>query len=89
MGDEGRLPLVAVFDADIVVSPTNVELGEVASVFQLVHEVGNEREGVSVLGGVFVKVSIILAGTKFSILLFNEEEGGCLGGVGRTNLPSG
>ena len=39
--DEGHLPLIAIFDADIVVSPTDIELGEVASVFQLVHEVGN------------------------------------------------
>ena len=46
MGDEGRLPLVAIFDTDIVISPMNIKLGEVASIFQLVHEVGNEREGV-------------------------------------------
>ena len=28
MGDEGCLPLMAVFDSYIVVSPTNVEFGE-------------------------------------------------------------
>ena len=37
MGDEGYLPLVAVFDADIVVSPTNIEFSKVVSIFQLVH----------------------------------------------------
>ena len=87
--DECRLPLVAVFDAYIVVPPSNVKLGEVASVFQLVHEVGNKGEGVGVTGGMFVEIPVILARTKFSIFLFDEEERGCLGGVGRTNLPSG
>ena len=28
MGDEGRFPLVAIFDSYIVVSPSNVELSE-------------------------------------------------------------
>ena len=89
VGDKGRLPLVTIFDVDVVVSPTNIELSEVASVFQLVHEVRDERKGVGIVGGVFVEVSVILAGTEFSIFLFDEEEGGCLGGVGRANLPSG
>ena len=42
VGDEGSLPLVAVLDSKIVVPPTNIELGEVASIFQLVHKVGDE-----------------------------------------------
>ena len=37
VGDEGRLPLVTILDADIVVPPTNIEFSEVASIFQLVH----------------------------------------------------
>ena len=37
--DEGRFPLMTILDADIVVSPTNVKLSVVVSVFQLVHEV--------------------------------------------------
>ena len=89
VGDEGRLPLVAIFDADVVISPTNVELGEVASVFQLVHKVGDEGKRVGIAGGVLVEVSVILAGTKFSIFLFDKEERRCLGGVGRTNFPGG
>ena len=77
--DEGRLPLVAIFDADIVVPPTNIEFGEVASVFQLVHEVGDKGKGVGVTGGVFVEVPVILAGMEFAILLLDEEEERCLG----------
>ena len=89
MGDESCLPLVTILDADVVVSPTNIKLGEVASIFQLVHEVGNERKRVGVTGGIFIEVSVILARTKFSILLLDKEERGRLGGIGRTNLSSG
>ena len=39
MSDEDCLPLVTVFYMDVVIAPMNIELGKVASVFQLVHEV--------------------------------------------------
>ena len=88
MGDEGSFPLVAILDVNVVVSPVNIELGEVVSVFQLVHKVRDEREGISVMGGMFVKVSIVLTRTEFAILLLDKEERGCLWGVGRMNLSS-
>ena len=72
MGDESCLPLVAVFDADIVVSPTNIEFGEVVSIFQLVHKVGDERKGVGIMSGVFIEISVVLARTKFAIFLFDK-----------------
>ena len=37
MDDESCLPLVTILNADIVVSPINIKLGEVVSIFQLVH----------------------------------------------------
>ena len=89
VGDEGRLPLVTILDMDVVVPPSNVEFCEVASIFLLVHEVGDEGKGVGVTGGVFVEVSVVLARMKFSILLFDKEERRCLGGVRRTNFSSG
>ena len=89
MGDEGRLPLVAVFDVDVVVSPTNVKLSEVASIFQLVHEVRDEGKGVGVVSGVFIKISVVLTGMEFAVFLLDKEEGGCLERVGRMNLSSG
>jgi len=36
----------------------------------------------------FIEVSVILAWVEPSILLFDEEEGSGLGGVGGTDLPS-
>ena len=86
MGDEGHLLLVTIFDVDIVIPPTNVELGEVVSVFQLIYEVRDERKEVGVVGGVFVEVSIILARVEFAILPFDKEEWRHLGGVGRADL---
>ena len=88
VGNEGCLPLVTILDTDVVISPTNIKLGEVTSIFQLVYEVGDEGEGVGVTGGMFVEVLVVLAGTKFAIFLLDIEEGGCLGGIGRMNLSS-
>ena len=89
VGDEGGLPLVAILYANIVVSPMNIKLGEVVSVFQLVHKVGDKRKGVCIASGVFVEVAVVLAGVEFTVLLLDKEEGGRLGGIGRANLPSG
>ena len=36
----------------------------------------------------FIEIYVILARMKFAILLFDKEEGGCLKGVGRTDLFS-
>ena len=86
--DEGCLPLMAILDVDVVVPLTNIKFCEVASIFQLFHEVGDEREGVCITGGVFIEVSVILAGAEFAVLLLDKEERGCLEGVGRMDLSS-
>ena len=39
------------------------------------------------MDSVFVDVSVVLARTKSSVLLFDKEEGRRLWGVGRANLP--
>ena len=79
--DEGGLPLVAIFDANIVVSPANIKLGEQFGVFELVDEVGDEGEWVGVLGGMFVQVAVILTRAEAAIFLLDKEEQGCLGGI--------
>ena len=35
----------------------------------------------------FIEVAIILTGSESAVLFLNKEEGGCLGGFGRANLP--
>ncbi|KIJ63221.1 hypothetical protein HYDPIDRAFT_93120, partial [Hydnomerulius pinastri MD-312] len=49
VGPESGLPLISFFDADIVVSPTYVQLSENFGVLELIHQLLDEREGVSVL----------------------------------------
>ena len=39
VGNEGGLPLVAIFDPDIVISPPYVKLGEDLGIFEFVDEV--------------------------------------------------
>ena len=79
--DEGSFPLMAVFDANVVVSPVDVKLGEQFGIFELVDEVRDEGEWVGATGGMFVQVSVVLTGAETVVFLFNEEEWGCLGGV--------
>ena len=38
------------------------------------------------MNGVFIEVSVILAGVKVSVLLFDKEEGESLGRVGRADF---
>ena len=39
MGDEGGFPLVSVFDAEVVVAPSNIKLGEDFSISEFIDEV--------------------------------------------------
>ena len=89
MGDEGGFPLVSIFDPYVVISPADVELSENFSIPQFIYEVGDERKGIGVADGVFVDIAVVLAGAESSILLFDEEERGCLGGIGRADLSRG
>ena len=74
MGNEGRLPLVAILDSYVVVSPAYVKFGEDLSISQFVYKVGDEGKRVGVSDGMFIDVTVVLAGVESSILLFNKEE---------------
>ena len=54
MCDEGGLPLVAILDADVVVSPLDVKLSKQFGVLEFVDEVGDEGKWIGVAGGMFV-----------------------------------
>ncbi len=75
-GFEGGLPFVAFFDPDIVVSPPYVELGEERSTLELFQDRFDQGERIVVVDRLFVQLSVVLDGSEFPILLFNEEEGG-------------
>ena len=86
--DEGGLPLVAILDANIVIPPANVKLSKQFGIFKFVDEVRDEWKGISVLGGMFVQIAVILARAETTIFLLDKEEWGCLGRVGRTDLSA-
>ena len=77
MGDECCFPLVSISDADVVVSPLYIKLGEDLGILYLVNEVLDQWERVGVLDGVGVDISIILAGLEGvrGVLLIDKEEG--------------
>ena len=87
VGNESGFPLVSILDLDVVISPSYVKLGEDLGVFEFVDEVRDQREGVCISDCMAVKVLVILAGSKASILCLDEEERRGLGGFGRTDFP--
>ena len=86
VGDESGFPLMSIFDSDIVVSPSDVKLGEDFHPLEFIDKVRNERKRVCITDSVFIDVAIVLAGSKATILLLDEEDRGCLWGVEGTDF---
>jgi len=78
-GEEGCFPFVTFFYADVVISPSYVELGEEGAAGKAVDRLRYERGYVAIFLGPPVDWSVVLDWTKFSVFLFNEEEIGCVG----------
>ena len=81
VGDKGSLPLVAIFDLDIVIAPADTEFSEQCGILEFVDDVQNERKGVGILNSMFVQIAIVLERAKTTTLLFDTEEWESLGGV--------
>ena len=79
VGDESGLPLVAFLDVDVVVSPSYVKLSKDLGILEFVDEVRDQREGICVLDGVFIEVTIVLARSESAVLFLDKEEWRCLG----------
>ncbi len=75
VGDEGRLPSIFRFDQYFVVPPLDVDASKLCAVAQSVDQRGYEWEGVSVFDHPGVYRTIVLDGSEFAVLLFDEEEG--------------
>ena len=85
MGNEGGFPLMSVFDSDIIVSPSDIKLGEEFRPLEFIDEVRDERERVCITDGMFIDIAIVLTGSEAAIFPFNEEERRHLRGVRGTN----
>ena len=84
--NEGGFPLMPVFDSDIIVSPSDIKLGEEFRPLEFIDEVRDERERVCVMDGMFIDIAIVLTGSEAAIFLFNEEERRRLWGVKGANF---
>ena len=73
MDDKGSFPLVAIFYADIVVSPADVKLSEKFGVFELIDEIRDKGKRVGVTDCMFIQVAIVLAGMKSSIFFVMKK----------------
>ena len=62
-GDESSFPLIFHSDANVVISPTNVEFGEQGGFFHVVDEFGDQGERIGISDSVRVQVAVVLAGT--------------------------
>ena len=62
-GDEGCFPLVLFSNANVVISPTNVEFGEQGGFVHVIDEFRDQGERIGISDGVGVQIVVILAGT--------------------------
>jgi len=60
IGPKGCLPLVSGFDADVVETPTNIQLGEVSGSVELRYEFGDQWEGVLILDRHGIECLVVL-----------------------------
>ena len=58
---EGGFPFISFLDPYVVISPSDVQFGEILSVFDLVHQFRDQWKEIGILYGPFVQISIILA----------------------------
>ena len=75
-----------ILDMDIVVSPSNVKLGEIFCTIEFVDKVRDEGKGIGISDGMLIQVVVVLARVEFPILLFDKEKGGSLRGVEGADL---
>ena len=61
-GDESSLPLIFPSDANVVISPTNVELGEQGGFFHVIDEFRDQGERIGISDSVGVQVAVVLTG---------------------------
>jgi len=72
-------PLISLLDPYIVVSPSDIQLGEVIHLGfgHFVEDIRDQGQEVSVLHGHHIELLIILDNAEASIFLLDEEDGGC------------
>ena len=85
IGPEGYFPLISGLNADVVQTPTNVQLGEVSGSTELRYEFRDQWEGVLILDRHGIKCSVVLNQLEGAVLFLDEEYQDCHGRFGRMN----
>jgi hypothetical protein len=80
--DERRLPVVLGSNQHIIVTPAYVHFGKDVRASEAVNKVGDEGEGVCVLDGVRVDISVVLAGRTKPSFLWTKKNGDAWGDLG-------
>ena len=86
VGNEGSFPLMPIFDSNIIVSPSDIKLGEDFHPLEFIDKVRNEGERVCITDSMFIDIAIVLTGSEATIFLFDKEKRGCLWGVRGANF---
>ena len=72
--DECCFSLVFLLDANVVIAPSNIKLGEQGRVLHIIDQLWDEGERISVANSVGVEISIVLARSQGSILFGHKEK---------------
>ena len=72
--NECRFPLVFLLNANVVIAPSNIKLGEQCGVLHIIDQLRDEGERIPVVNGVGIEIAIILAWSQGSILFGHEEK---------------
>jgi len=82
ISSEGCLPLVSGLNANVVKTPTDIQLGEVSGPVELEHEFRDQWKRVLVLDRHRVECSIVLNQLEQAVLFLDEEHWSCHRGFG-------
>ena len=77
VGLKGGFPLVTLANANIVVPPANIQLGEILGPIKLIDEFRDEGYGVVIFDRHCIQRSVVLHQPKGAILLLDVEYQGC------------
>ena len=73
VGTEGGFPLVPLLHANIIETPTYVQLGEVLHTLEFLYQLRDEQEGVLIFHHDHIEGSVVLDKPEGSVFLLNEE----------------
>jgi len=86
-GSKGRLPFFPFGHSEQVVTISHVQGREAFCLTDLVQELRDQGEGVSVLDRDLVDSAVIHAETEAAVSLLDKEDGGTGGGLGVSDEP--